>query len=322
MQREKAIIIVGPTAAGKTEYAVEIAERIGGEIVSADSMQIYQYMDIGSAKPSAEELARVRHHLVGEINPTEDFSVFSYQKKALDSMHVIAGQGKVPVVCGGTGLYINSILYKMDFSEAPGDRLFREELHRQSQELGCEFIHEKLKELDPEAAKRIHPNNIKKVIRAIEIARQSGDPVRPFDASYIKNEDFSFTLIGLTRERSELYDRINRRVDLLVSPHKTVEVSGVLRQWGLVDEVKSLLDSGLTEENIAMKGIGYKEIIGYLHGLYDLETAVDLVKKNTRHYAKRQITWFKRLEGIQWVNLSDYPDKEQAVNAMMKMLNS
>ncbi len=305
-KKPKAIIIVGPTAVGKTEYAIEVARRIDGEIVSADSMQIYKYMDIGSAKPTKEELAAVPHHLVDEIEPSQDFSVFDYQKLARTYMKDISNRGKTPVISGGTGLYVNALIYNMDFSETIGQKGFREELERQAETYGNEYVHEKLRALDASAAERIHPNNLRKVIRAIEIA-QSGDKVRPFEESFVKNQEYELTLVGLTRDRAELYDRVNRRVDMLVD-------------MGLVEEVKGLLAQGLTAVNIAMKGIGYKEMIGYIQGEYPLEEAIELVKKNTRHYAKRQLTWFRRYEEMNWIDLT-IMTKNEAINSILEIYN-
>ena len=304
----KIIAVCGPTAVGKTKYAIEAAKVFGGEVVSCDSMQLYKYMDIGSAKPTAEELAQVPHHLVDLIDPSDAFSVAEYQKLAREAIEDIFARGKVPVIAGGTGLYLNSILYDMDFSNAKQDQNLRLQLEKEAEEFGPEYLHNKLRELDSEAASRIHPNNIKKVVRAIEGAL-SGDNIKDFKECNTKVKDFERILIGLTRDREELYDRINLRVDLLV-------------EQGLFDEVKGLLDKGLTESDISMKGIGYKEIIGYFNGKYTEEEAIDLIKKNTRHLAKRQITWFKRYEDIHWIDISQYKNDEEAIEGMLEWLKS
>ena len=304
----KIIAVCGPTAVGKTKYAIEAAKAFGGEVVSCDSMQLYKYMDIGSAKPTAEELAQVTHHLVDLIDPADAFSVAEYQKLAREAIEDIFARGKVPVIAGGTGLYLNSILYDMDFSNAKQDQNLRLQLEKEAEEFGPEYLHNKLRELDSEAASRIHPNNIKKVVRAIEGAL-SGDNIKDFKECNTKVKDFERILIGLTRDREELYDRINLRVDLLV-------------EQGLFDEVKGLLDKGLTESDISMKGIGYKEIIGYFNGKYTEEEAIDLIKKNTRHLAKRQITWFKRYEDIHWIDISQYQNDEEAIEGMLEWLKS
>lgn len=296
---KKIIIICGPTAVGKTKYAIEIAKAFNGEIVSADSMQLYKQMDIGSAKPTAEELSQVRHYLVDEVDPKELFSVAEYQKRAKHVIDEIFSKGKIPVISGGTGLYVNSLIYDMDFSKPPVTTEYRKELEALASEKGNKFVHDILAEKDKEAAERIHPNSVRRVIRALEVI-QLGDRVKPFEESFVETKDYKPVLIGLSRNREELYERINKRVEILM-------------ENGLVDEIKGLLDIGLTEANISMKGIGYKEIIGYLKGEYDLEFSVDLVKKNTRHYAKRQMTWFKRYNNINWFNISDYDDDEKAI---------
>lgn len=300
------IVICGPTAVGKTEYAIKTALRMNGEVVSCDSMQLYKYMDIGSAKPTADEQAQVRHHLVDQIDPSEPFSAAKYQALAKAAIEDIFAREKTPVIAGGTGLYLNALLYKMDFSAPPRKDAFREQLYQEAEERGPLFIYEKLVKADPQAADRIHPNNVKKVIRALEAA-EAGERVKDFAKDLVPTDEYSATLIGLTRDRDQLYDRINRRVDLLV-------------EQGLLDEVKKLLAMGLTESDISMKGIGYKEIIAYYHGQYDLEEAIDLVKKNTRHYAKRQLTWFKRYKDMKWFNISEYDSDEDCLEEIFKWL--
>ncbi len=305
MNRE-IIVICGPTAVGKTKYAIETALHMDGEVVSCDSMQLYKYMDIGSAKPTAEERRRVKHYLVDEIEPTEAFSAARYQKLAKGAIEEIFAKGKTPVIAGGTGLYLSALLYDMDFSAPPGDTAFRDSLYKEAETYGPAWLHKKLEEADPEAAKRIHPNNIKKVVRAIEAA-SLGEKVKDFASDLKLTSDYNARLIGLARDRQQLYDRINQRVDLLM-------------EQGLCDEVKGLMERGLTESDISMKGIGYKEIIGYLEGRYDLAEAVDLVKKNTRHYAKRQLTWFKRYKDMQWFNISEYDSDESCLEEIFKWL--
>ena len=304
--KKQIIIIAGPTAVGKTEYAIETAKAINGEIVSADSMQLYKYMDIGSAKPTAEELSQVKHYLVDEIDPREKFSVAQYQKLAKAAIREIFDKGRVPVISGGTGLYINSLMYEMDFAAPPSDEAFRKELEDTALKKGRDYLHSKLAELDPDAAARIHPNNVKKVIRAIEAA-QNGNKIKDFNNAQIPAADYDVLLAGLTRDRAELYERINRRVDILI-------------ERGLADEVSSLMQMGLGYDDISMKGIGYKEIIGSLEGKYTIEEAIELIKKNTRHYAKRQLTWLRRYDNIKWFNLSSYEDKTMAMGDILKWL--
>ncbi|MBO4991697.1 MAG: tRNA (adenosine(37)-N6)-dimethylallyltransferase MiaA [Firmicutes bacterium] len=289
--RNQVLIVAGPTAVGKTEAAIRLANRFDGEIISADSMQIYKYMDIGSAKPTPEEQSRAVHHLVDAVDPSVPFSVAEYQTLAKEAIRDVLSRGKLPIISGGTGLYVNSLIYDMDFSSPPGDPAYRRELEELAQREGSEALHRLLAEKDPAAARRIHPNNEKKIVRALEILREGQDRVKEFSESFQPTKDYDVILIGLERPRQDLYDRINRRVDLLM-------------ERGLVEEVQRLLDMGLQEANISMKGIGYKEIIGYLRGEYGREEAVDLVKKNTRHYAKRQLTWFRRYETMRWFSLS------------------
>lgn len=302
------IVIAGPTAVGKTKYAIEAARRFDGEIVSCDSMQLYKYMDIGSAKPTSEELSQARHHLVDVVDPAEPFSVAKYQEMAREAISDIFSRGKLPVIAGGTGLYLNSILYDMDFANAPKDGRLREKLEKEAELFGALYVHEKLKKADGEAASRIHPNNVKKVIRALEAA-EAGNNIRDFKACKEKCKEYDRILIGLTRNRDELYDRINKRVDTLT-------------EAGLFDEVKALLKRGLTEDDISMKGIGYKEIIAYFNGLYGKDEAIDLIKKNTRRFAKRQLTWFKRYDDIHWINISDFAGDEPAIEEMSLWLKN
>ncbi len=305
MKRE-IIVICGPTAVGKTKYAIETALHVGGEVVSCDSMQLYKYMDIGSAKPTPEEQAQVKHHLVDQINPCEAFSVAKYQKLAKEAIEDIFARGKTPVIAGGTGLYLNALLYDMDFSAPPRDEAYRDQLYKDAEEFGATYLHNKLQLVDPDAAARIHPNNIKKVVRALEAAEE-GNKVKDFATELQPTKDYTYTLIGLTRDRAELYDRINLRVDMLVD-------------MGLLEEVKGLLNMGLSEGDISMKGIGYKEIIGYYNGEYDLEEAIRLVKKNTRRYAKRQLTWFRRYDSMQWFDITTFDNDEACLKEIFTWL--
>lgn len=299
----KIIALAGPTAVGKTKFAIKLADEFDGEIVSCDSMQLYKYMDIGSAKPTPEEMEQARHHLVDMIDPREEFSVAEYQRLAKQAISDIFSRGKLPVISGGTGLYLNSLLYDMDFSAAPQDQSYRQELAEIAEKQGDDVLHSMLAEQDPQAAAAIHPNNRKKVIRALERLREGEGRVRPF--SGIKNEtkDYDVLLIGLTRERAELYDRINRRVDILV-------------EQGLFDEVEKLRDMGLTAENISMKGIGYKEILDFFSGKYTRDEAIDTIKKNTRHYAKKQLTWFRRYDKMNWYNISEFDNDDNAAGVI------
>lgn len=300
----KIVALAGPTAVGKTEFAIKLAEELDGEIISCDSMQLYKYMDIGSAKPTPEEMRRARHHLVDIIDPREDFSVAQYQKLAKDAISDILSRGRLPIISGGTGLYLNSLLYDMDFSSSPGDFTYRRELEALAEEKGSGYLHSMLAEQDERAASLIHPNNTKKIIRALERLKKGEESVRQFSDIRTETSDYDVILIGLTRNRDQLYDRINKRVDVLVEQR-------------LFQEVQKLAALGLTADNISMKGIGYKEIFAYLDGRYTMEDAIDKIKKNTRHYAKKQLTWFRRYGKMEWCNISDFDSDEDAAEEVI-----
>ena len=302
----KIVAICGPTAVGKTAYSIEIAKRFDGEIVSCDSMQLYKYMDIGSAKPSLDELNQVKHHLIGIVDPSEMFSVAKYKELANDAIDDIISRGKLPIIAGGTGLYLDALLFDLDFAAEPSDDNLRDELYKIAEEKGNLELHAILNECDPDSAKRIHPNNVRRVVRAIESAK-SGNKLKDFAKDLSLNDKYEFILIGLRRDREELYDRINRRVDVLVKE-------------GLFEEVKMLREMGLSESDISMKGIGYKEVLAYFDGKYDLETAIDTIKKNTRHFAKRQITWLKRYDDMKWFDLSESKDDKDSIREIITWL--
>jgi tRNA dimethylallyltransferase len=307
--KNRILVVAGPTAVGKTKYTLKIAEYFNGEIVSADSMQLYKYLNIGSAKPSKDELSRVKHHLVGDIDPKEIFSVALYQKLAKNAINSILEKGRLPIITGGTGLYINSLIYDMDFAAPPAEKDYRCELYDLAALYGNDYIHERLSIKDPDAARRIHPNNLKKVIRALEVIENAGSRIKPFPDSFVPAKDYDTILICLNRERRELYARIDARVDILI-------------EKGLIDEVRSLLDLGLNKDDISMKGIGYKEIIGYLDGEYDQKQAITLIKQNTRRYAKRQLTWLRRYENMKWFNLSEYENGGDAFEEIITWLTA
>lgn len=302
------LVVAGPTAVGKTEYAIKLAQRLSGEIVSCDSMQLYKFMDIGSAKPTPAEREQVVHYLVDEIDPRTPFSVAEYQKRAKAAISQIHERGKLPIISGGTGLYLNSLLYEMDFSAPPRKDGYRQQLEQMAEKQGKETVYRLLCQKDPQAAARIHPNNTKKIIRALEAVETTGEGIRPFSEVRVPVKDYWPHLIGLTRDRQELYARINARVE-------------VLMEQGLLEEVKGLLAMGLTEDDISMKGIGYKELIRHLCGDWDLETAVSKIQQNTRNYAKRQLTWFRRYDRIKWFNLSLYQNSDEALKDMILWLD-
>lgn len=307
--KKQVIIVAGPTAVGKTKYSIELAKAFNGEIISADSMQIYKYMDIGSAKPTSLEMAEIKHHLVDEIDPSQNFSVAEYQSLAKKYINEVFESGKVPIISGGTGLYLNSLIYDMDFSIMPRQAGYREKLEREAAVFGNESIHNKLRLFDEAAANRIHPNNLKKVIRALEVFEASGEGIKEFEESFIPTKEYECVLIGLTRDREELYKRIDERVDQLIEKR-------------LVEEIKSLLLMGLTETHISMKGIGYKELIAHLNGEYNLNEGIRLVKRNSRHYAKRQLTWLRRYPDMTWFNLSEYDNEDAALEDIFRYIRS
>lgn len=298
------IVLLGPTAVGKTKISVELALALDGEIVSADSMQLYKEMTIGSAKPSFEEMKGVPHHLVDEIDPKTTFSVAQYQRLAKAAINDILSRGKLPIIAGGTGLYINSLIYDMNFGENPGNPAFRMEMEKLAEGQGKEVVHKLLVEKDPIASEKIHPNNLKKVIRGLERISEEGR-IRSFEESFKATQDYDVVLIGLKRDREELYRRINQRVDLFM-------------EQGLIKEVKSLMKDGLSDDNISMMGIGYKEIYDYIQGQTDLERAITLIKQNSRHLGKKQMTWFKRYKGVKWFDLSTLQCPEEEIIKWLK----
>lgn len=294
--KQPVIVIAGPTASGKTRLSVELAKAINGEIVSADSMQVYRYMNIGTAKPDEHEMAGIRHYLIDEINPDEEFSVARFQELALKYIKQIQENAKIPIIAGGTGLYINSLLYNINFSETISDWALREQLEKEADEKGNSYIHEKLAAIDPEAAAKLHENDRKRVIRAIEVFKHTNMPISKHQQlSRLNPPPYKYIVFGLRFEREKLYERINLRVDLMLKN-------------GLVDEVKQLSELGYDKSAIAMQGLGYKEILAYLAGEITYDEAVYILKRDTRHYAKRQMTWFKRVEGINWLDIEETSD--------------
>lgn len=289
------LILTGPTCSGKTEYGIHLAKHFDGEIISADSMQIYKHMNIGTAKPDLNELNQVNHHLIDFVNPFDEFTVADYRKKAKALITDISNRNKLPIILGGTGLYINSLIYEMDFQNVSPDYSEREKLEEQAKIHGNEYLHNILKSLSETAAERIHPNNTKRVIRAIEILRDNDEPLKDFSEDTKLTKDYKILMLGLTFDRATLYDRINKRVFKMMED-------------GLLDEVKSLISKGLTEKNKSMLGIGYKEFFDYFNGKCDIFEVIKNIQKNTRRYAKRQLTWFSRYERINWYNRSNIGD--------------
>lgn len=297
------IILTGPTAVGKTELSIQLANAVNGEIISADSMQVYKEMDIGSAKIKPEEMKGIKHYLVDEIDPKEEFNVVRFQQMAKNAMEIIYQKGKIPVVVGGTGFYIQALLYDIDFTDTTEDIKYRNELEQLAEEKGNDYLHAILRSVDPKAAEEIHANNRKRVIRALEYNRETGKQISKHNEEQRqKASPYQFAYFVLNRNRSSLYERIDQRVDMMM-------------KQGLLEEVKHLADRGCTSDMVSMKGLGYKEVLDYLDGVYSLEETIRIIKRDTRHFAKRQITWFKRERDVNWINL----DTEE--HALEKILN-
>lgn len=293
MKKIPLIVVGGPTASGKTALAIELAKALDGEIVSADSMQIYKYMDIGTAKPTADELKECPHHLIGFREPDCDFSVADYTELAHKTIADITARGKVAIMCGGTGLYINSVVNDVDFGEYENNYELRKSLDELVKKDGAGVLLDMLAEFDPVSAKRLHPNNIKRIIRAIEFYKVSGVPISEHqERTKLKESRYDATMFLINHNREVLYDRINRRVDIMISD-------------GLVDEVRSIMNMGYSRDLNSMQGIGYKEMIAYLEGEISLADAIDMIKQNSRRYAKRQLTWFRRDDRINMLSPDD-----------------
>jgi len=303
---EPVIILVGPTASGKTGVSIELAKLIGGSIVSADSMQIYRYMDIGTAKPDAVERSGISHYMIDEVDPDENFSVAKYRELALKYISEIINEHKRPIVVGGTGLYINSLLYNINFSETICDMELREALQIEAIEKGNRHLYDKLIAIDPEAAAKIHENDVKRIIRAIEVYTHTNRPISEHARlSRLVPPPYNYIVFGLKWDRSKLYERIDKRVDNML-------------QSGLIREVKNLKALGYDKSITAMQGIGYKEILCYLKGECTLEETVFILKRDTRHYAKRQMTWFNRLEGIHWLDVEENSDFKEITQKIIQ----
>ncbi|MDB5054774.1 MAG: tRNA delta(2)-isopentenylpyrophosphate transferase [Bacilli bacterium] len=291
--KPKLLVLVGPTAIGKTKLSLEIARIFGCEIISGDSMQIYRGMNIGTAKILPEEQQGIPHHLIDIFEPDEAFSAALFQKLAGQLILEIHANHRLPFIVGGTGLYIESLCYDFQFSEASSDEAFREEQTQYLQRFGEAALHQKLEQVDPESAARLHPNNTRRVIRALEILQITGKTLSDQLSGQKKQSPFDLCMIGLTMDRALLYKRIEQRIDQMI-------------EQGLVEEVNDLLKKGYTRELISMQGLGYKEIIRYLQGEYGLDEAVTLLKRDTRHYAKRQMSWFRHMTDIHWVDVTDF----------------
>ena len=308
MDKQKLVVITGPTAVGKTKLSVELAKRIGGEIISADSMQVYKFMNIGTDKISPDKMEGVPHHLIDFLDPHEDFNVFIFQKLVKEAIADISSRGKIPIIVGGTGFYIQAVLYDIDFTETDEDESYRHELEERAKSEGVHVLHEELRAVDPESADAIHENNSKRVIRALEYYKKTGKKISDHNVEqHEKTSPYDFKYFVLTDDRAVLYSRIEKRVDQMIAE-------------GLESEVKELLKMDIPGDATSMQGLGYREMIGYLKGEYDLDRAIYLIKRNTRHFAKRQLTWFKRERDVIWIDKQEFDrDDEKILKEMIKI---
>lgn len=309
MTQKPMIVLTGPTAVGKTALSIELAKKINGAIISADSMQVYKYMDIGSAKVTVDEMDGIKHYLIDELEPSDEFNVFIFKDMAKKALNEIYEAGKIPIVVGGTGFYIQALLYDIDFTKQDVDEAYRKSLYDFANEHGNHALHEKLKDIDPASYESIHENNVKRVIRAIEYYHTCHEPISKHnEIERAKQSPYSFAYFVLDDVRQRLYERIDKRVDIMVSN-------------GLVDEVKKLKAMGCTSDMVSMKGIGYKEILAYLDGEYSLDEAVDKVKLESRRFAKRQLTWFRREKDTIWIEKNEYSyDDNKILNKIQEIL--
>ena len=292
MKKEKVIVICGPTASGKTALSIELAKKINGEIVSCDSMQIYKEMDIGTAKPTKEEMQGIKHYMIDIVSPDERYSVADYKKEAKKAIKEILSKGKVPIVVGGTGLYVDSLIYEIDYPEIEFDEKYREELEKEVEEKGLSELYEKAKEIDEEAIKKISPNDKKRILRILEIYHATGKNKTEQEKESRKNEvEFDYKVFALNMERSKLYERINKRVDIMI-------------ENGLIEEVENVYKK-YNKFPTAMQGLGYKEVVQYLEKRLTKEEMIEKIKQETRRYAKRQLTWFRKNKETIWLNAED-----------------
>lgn len=299
------IILTGPTAVGKTSLSIELAKAVHGEIISADSMQVYRYMDIGSAKVRPEEMQGIPHYLIDEMEPDEEFHVVEFQRRAKKALETIYAKGKIPILAGGTGFYIQALVKDIDFTQNGEDTLYRQQLEALAQEKGASYLHHMLQDVDQAAAEEIHENNVKRVIRALEYYHLTGEKISDHNRREKEKESpYTFAYFVLNDDRKRLYERIDRRVDDMLKE-------------GLVDEVKQLADRGYTKNMVSMQGLGYKELLSYLEGEYSLEEVIYILKRDTRHFAKRQLTWFRREPDVIWVNKPDFSYQDEKILEFM-----
>ncbi|MFZ5943589.1 MAG: tRNA (adenosine(37)-N6)-dimethylallyltransferase MiaA [Bacillota bacterium] len=301
-------VLVGPTAVGKTKISIEIAKEIGGEIISADSMQVYIGLDIGTAKIKPQEAEGIPHYLIDIKKPTEFFSAAEFKTLCEEKINFISKGGNIPMLVGGTGLYINSLINDYDFTENANVAFIRQSLWEECEKRGIEFLRQRLKEIDPASWERLHPNDHKRIIRALEVFSLTGRPISSYhNAQEDSVSKYNLTMVGLIRERENLYNRINLRVDLMIKE-------------GWIEEVKSLLEKGTPRSAPAFQGLGYKQLVSFLSGEISLEEAVELIKRDTRRYAKRQVTWFKRDKRIHWIDVDKNKEKD-VIKEIMNLIS-
>lgn len=303
MDKPKVIVICGPTASGKTSLSISLAKKINGEIVSCDSMQIYKEMDIGSAKPTVEEMQEIKHYLVDFVSPEKRYSVSEYKEDASKAIEEIINKGKTPIIVGGTGLYLNFLIYNIQYNEMEVDLNYRRELEKEAEEYGLEVLYNRAKEIDPEAMEKVSANDKKRITRVLEIYNATGRNKTELEKKSRKEVPYNYLIFGINMERSILYDRINKRVDIML-------------EQGLIEEVKNLINK-YSNMPTAMQGLGYKEVKEFLDGNISKEEMIEKIKMETRRYAKRQITWFKRIENIIW--LDGLNKTEENVNSIMEV---
>lgn len=309
MEKQPLIVLTGPTAVGKTKLSIELAKAVGGEIISADSMQVYRYMDIGSAKIKKDEMQGIPHHLIDVLDPTEDFNVVIFQDKCKKCIEEIQSRGHIPILAGGTGFYIQAVLKDIDFTENEEDTTYRKALEKLAEENGPKVLHQMLMEADPKSARAIHSNNIKRTIRALEFYHLTGQRISEHnEQEKEKGSAYRSCYFVLNDERDRLYERIDRRVDEMM-------------EEGLVEEVKRLKEKGCHKGQVSMQGLGYKEILSFLEGEISLEEAVYLIKRDTRHFAKRQLTWFRREKQVIWIDKNKFMyDDKRIIQFMLEKL--
>ena len=305
--KEPLIILSGPTAVGKTKLSIELAKAVNGSIISADSAQVYRYMDIGSAKIKTEEMEGIKHYLIDVLDPSAAFDVVTFKRMAQEAMDEILTEGKIPILVGGTGFYIQALLKDVCFEEEEGDKSYRQNLERLAEE-NADLLYEKLAKCDPLSAKTIHPNNKKRVIRALEFYHENGYPISEHNArEKERSSPYRYAYFVLNQDRKVLYERIEKRVDQMM-------------EEGLLEEVRSLKEKGYDSSLVSMQALGYKQLLAYLDGKCSLEEAVYQIKRDTRHFAKRQLTWFRREKDVIFFDKGEFASEEEILNKMLKIL--